>query len=260
MTKLPFVLSRKIKISISRNLKSLIDKTYTETIIKELLIDLREIVGELIKAKGTTIPDPKNSKQKLIEFRDICDCIAHSNRDHGVLEVNIRNHTEKIACALNNGNKAWSEVSKVDGYITEDSIFLAMLATIFFFLSKYDKDLSREQFSPIFEDKSDIGLCIISLLQDTTFQLKHDHGNAILMVLEYEGNYRLYCSVSRSTVDKDSEERTGGSGHINFGFPVIVTTAKNIDNLRFSEQNDKSHDLIEAYRGEDNKMHVRFVD
>jgi len=279
MEKIPYTLSRKTKISIARNLQSLINKTYDELCIKELLVDLREISNKIIKGE----PKPgavRNEKldQVFKDFVDICNCIAHPNRDiSGVLEKNIRKHVDKMAKAFDKNEErvSLSDLAKVDKVITGDSIVGAMLASIFLYISKYDSSISREQLNSVFEDKADISLCVISLLQDTIIKLDKNQGLAILHVLDYEGQYRLYCRVLGSSIERDARERTGGSGHIIIGFPVIVTNARNIDNLEFSEHNEEVHlnrefsfikydkklpPIIETYRGEDKNLHVRFVD
>lgn len=272
-----YVLSRKTKIAIARNLKSLIDRTFTEPTVKELLVDLREISKKILEPKEGTVRNEKMD-QIFKDFVDICNCIAHPNRDiSGVLEKNIRSHVDKMATALRNNEEkiGLSEFSSVDKVISGDAIVCAMLASIFLYISKYDSTFNRDHLNSVFEDKEDISLCIISLLQDTTIRLK-DHGTAILHVMDYEGQYRLYCKVLRSTVDRDAKERTGGEGHIIVGFPVMLTNAKNIDNLKFYDHNgevfinkdlsflrdsEKISPLIETYRSDiDGKLHVKFID
>jgi hypothetical protein len=262
--KIPYTLSRKTKISIARNLQSLIDKTYDERCVKELLIDLREISNRIIKG------DP-NSRTTRIEqfdqifkdFVDICNCITHPNREiSGVLEKNIRRHIKKMAQGLNQNqeNVSPADFMKVDTVITEDSIVSAMLASIYLYISKYDSTYTREQLNPVFEDKANVGLCVISLLQDTIIKLSEDKGIAILHVMDHEGQYRLNCRVLGSSIDKDSREMTRGVGHVSIGFPVVVTNAKNIDNLKFNLCSKKLPPLIETYRGEDKNLHVRFIE
>jgi len=251
-----FPLSRKIKIAIERNLKALVDKTYTESTIKELLIDLREIGKRIKHSSGE---GPEMFDRAFSDFIDVCDCIAHSNRIKGVLEENIRRHVEKIAATLEEGgNRPFSDVSAVGRVLNGDAIVAAMLSTIFLYLSTYDKDFDRDQLLPVFEDKADISLCIISLLQDSTIALKQGHGHALLHVLDHEGQYRLYCQVLGSSIERDARARTGGTGRLILGFPAILTNARNIDGLCFN-QSDEIPKLIETYRGDDGRLHARFV-
>lgn len=255
-------LSRKIKLSIERNLSRLIDKTYDESTIKELLIDLREIGNEIKSSAGkTNEPNAEKFDQYFEDFIDICNCIAHSNRLRGVLENNIRAHIEKIQNVLNEGGDAdYYEATKVERIINGDSIVVAMLSAIFLYLNTYDKKFDREKLNPVFEDKANISLCIISLLQDTTVTLKQNTGVSILQILSHEGNYRLYCRVFNSSIQREAQERTGGAGKLIFGFPVIVTSAENIDNLQFNENDEGMPKVIETYRDDNNNLHARFID
>ena len=255
-------LSRKIKLSIERNLNSLIDKTYNETTIKELLIDLREIGNKIKSSAGkTTDQSAEKYDQTFVDFIDICNCIAHSNRLRGVLEKNIRSHIEKIQNVLNEGgNVNYSEATAVERVISGDSIVAAMLGTIFLYLATYEKEFDQKMLAPVFEDKADISLCIISLLQDTAITLENQTGVSLLHVLAYEGKYRLYCRVLNSSIQREARERTGGTGSLILGFPVVVTNAEDIDNLQFNESSDQLPKIIETYRDKNGTLHTRFVD
>jgi len=274
--KLPLVLSRKLAISIKRNLKLLIDRTYGEDTIKMLLIDLREFLLEYIYQSA------RNNKTKnevfdplFKDLRDICDCIAHSNRDRGVIEENIRSHIKKIIDALDAGNKTWDNVGKVDKLINGDSVVGALVSIINLFILKTNSTIERDQLIQIFHDKSNISLCIISLLQDIVVELENKKDLAILHVRERDGTYRLYCNVFVSLDGRVSNIQSGRPGYFTIGFPVIITSAKNIDGLHFYEQDtevnfakdwsaikhrDEPPPLIETYRGEDKKLHVKFVE
>src|SRR5690606_11519340 len=134
----------------------------------------------------------------------------------------------------------------------------------------FDKD----KLNSILEVQSDIGLCIISLLQDTLIKVTSDRGFAILHVLDYKGCYRLYCKVINSSVEKVAKITFGNQSGIIFGFPVIETNARNIDDLHFDEHDGevylnedlsflryrKSSSLIEIYRIEgDSSLHTRII-
>jgi len=256
-------LSRKIKLSIQRNLNSLIDKTFDEQTIKELLINLREIGNEIKSSAGkSTEPNADAFDKTFSEFIDICNCIAHSNRTRGGdLEKNIREHIEKIVSGLEEGgDRKLSDIMSVEQVISGDSIVAAMLASIYLYLSTYDKEFDTEKLEPVFEDKADISLCIISLLQDTAITLKKDNGIALLQILVHEGNYRLYCRALNNPIERGARERTGGKGKFVIGFPVVVTSAKCEDALSFEENTDELPRLVETYRDKKNKLHVKFVD
>ncbi len=122
-----------------------------------------------------------------------------------------------------------------------------MLASIIVYLSDYENKFNKDSLTPVFEDSSDIGLCIISLLQDTFITLKKEHGYAILHILDYEGNFRLYYRVVGSTIEKKAQERTGGTGRILLGFPLIETYAENKDKIKLNPE-AKTPDIIETYR------------
>lgn len=250
----PYVLSRKVKLAIDRNLRALIAKTYTEVTVKELLIDLREVTKYRNKNLDTP-PDPRFT-QAFKDFTDVCDSAAHTNRDRGILEQNIRRYVRTLDAAFNEGGE--KPVPQIDRVASGDGIVAAMLATIFFYLDAFDKKFDRNQLTPVFEDKADIGLCIISLLQDTIITLDDDKGKAHLRVLDHEGKFRLYCSILDSPIDRSARARTGGSGHVMISFPVIETNARNIDNLSFDAQGQVPS-LIETFRADDGCLHARIL-
>ena len=187
----------------------------------------------------------------------------------------MRNHIEKIIAGLDAGNKTWDDIGTIDKIINADSVVGALLSVINLFLLKTNITIERDQLMLIFEDKADIGLCIISLLQDTKVELENKQGSAIIHVRERDGKYKLYCNVFVSYIGKESSKQTGEAGHFIIGFPVIETSAINIDGLHFYEQDtevnfaknwslvkhrDEPPPLIETYRGQDRKLHVKFVE
>jgi hypothetical protein len=259
-----YIFSRKIKLSIDRCLSDIYEDRFNEQTVKELLIDLRELAIVFRNMKGG---EPKYDSA-IAQFIEICDFIAHANRDRGVIENNIRSRIEKIAYALDHGgDEQLSEVTKVKDFINSDAIVGAMLAMAFNYLVSFKQNLSKDDLIPAWERKNDIALCIISLLQDATIKLENKGGRAFLHVVSYEGHYRLYCSVFGSRVDQDAKTRTGGTGQIIIGFPVIVTYSPDIDgvlpeiisNWESLQKNIKPPPIIETFRGSDTLLHVRLI-
>lgn len=274
MDKAKYILSRKVGISISRNLQSLIDLSYTEQNVKELLIDLREISKTIVKSKPKVgLKRNENIEQQIEEFIDICNCIAHPNRNiSGLLEKKIRSHIDRITTAyINEGISGFAKLAKNHKIITDESLVNVMLASIYLYISKFEDSISIDQLEAINKDKANIGLCIISLLQDTIIKLDKNQGFAILHIIDYEGLYRLYCRI----ILKDARDRFG-TERIMLEFPLIVTNARNIDNLQFPDHNKEawvskefsyairdspdSPAIVETFRGNDKDLHVRFID
>lgn len=263
-----FVLSRKTKVSVERRIAEIMEGRFTESAVKELLIDLRELARQI--PTGTPEAPPQFDKS-FIHFIEICDFVAHSNRDRGVIETNVREHAERIAAALaGGGDQDWLTLTAVKQIIHADGVVAGMLGTAQLFLLSFNESLQRDYLIPAFERKDEIALCIISLLQDAIIRLKGNHGFASLHVQVYEGQYRLYCSILGSRMERDARQLTGGSGSVVFGFPVIDTGAKDLDgilSLRTRNsfmlppgENIPLPSIVETYRETDGSLHVRVLD
>lgn len=259
-----FVLSRKVKSSVERCINEVITGSFTETTIKELMIDLRELARS---APKIGLDDPKY-RSVFLEFVDICDFIAHTNRKKGLFESKIRERSERMADALTSGDQShWEKVTKVPPVGDMGSIVEGLLGTSFLFLRQFEKTLSPSLFLLARRKKIELAFCIISLLQDSIIELKDDCGVAILHILVHEGYFRLYCRVHGSRIETEAMRRTDGSGRIAIGFPVLVTRARDVDQilpqctpgLGPMEDHFSLPPLIETYRNADGRLRVRIV-
>jgi len=260
-----FVLSRKVKSSVERCLNEITSGSFTETTVKELMIDLRELARS---APQIGLDDPR-FRNVFLDFVDVCDFIAHTNRTKGTFETKIREQCERMADALASGDQnRWNNVRNIPLVAEMDAIVSGMLGTSFLFLCHFDKTLSPSFLEPAYRRRDEIALCIISLLQDSIIRLKNDRGVAVLHVLVHEGYFRLYCRVHGSRIETDARRRTYGSGRVAIGFPVLVTRAKDFDKLLppYTPEIDPKGEhftpptLIETYRNPDGRLCIRILE
>lgn len=95
-------MSIKIKQSILRNLEAIREKTFTETNIKELLIDVRE------RIHGLPI------------LKDICDFIAHPTRDKGICSNDVELFYIKMKNVfISNAGATKFDMKKIDKRVFE---------------------------------------------------------------------------------------------------------------------------------------------
>ena len=255
-----YVLSRKTKASIEHCLAQVVDGTFAESTIKELMVDLRELARKFPRDGG----QPKYDKA-FAHFLEVCDFVVHANRDRGVIEKNVRAHVEGLADALAKGDsEKWAKVSSVRNVIHGDELVAGMLGMTYLSLSPHDANPDTRGLERAFGRKSDIALCIISILQDSIIELKDGSGHALLHMVSFDGRYRLYYQVLNSKVEQDARARTGGTGRLILGFPVVVTNAEDIDHIlpQLSEASPMLDDpvpppVIETYRALDGVLHVR---
>lgn len=217
-----YVLSRKTKVSIERGVQTLLSGRFTERDVKELMIDLRELARD---SATKDLSDPK-LKILLAEFADVCDFVAHTNRSRGIFEERIRAHAEKVAKVLEvGGDGDWYDATAIERISHVDQFTLALLTTAFLFLYTYDKKYSHKNLGLSRMRWTEIGLCIASLLQDSTIRLKSGNGMATLHLLVYKGFYRVYCRVMGSKVEQNAGLKSGGGGRLFLEFPVLLTAS-----------------------------------
>jgi hypothetical protein len=251
-----YVLSRKIIHAIRRNLEALQSGQFAEREVKELLIDVREL-AKYVRPRIAD-GDPKFISS-YDQFIDVCDCIAHANRIKGLIERNIRAYMQKLYANIHTLNFSQFEKLPVEDVLTGDSIVAALLATIHLSMSTYDGAFKPEAMEPVLVNRDDIALCVISLLQDSTIELKEDEGNAMLHVLTHEHKYHLYCRVLNSLIQREARERTGGTGIVFFNFPVIITNAKCTDSDELSAGPDLPK-IIEVHRIQNGLLRVKIIE
>jgi len=250
----PHILSRKILRSVRGNIEKLKCDRFDEHDVKELLIDLREVGRYFVK---NLPPEERNQFTKAFQdFIDVCDFIAHSNREWGIIERNVRQHVKKLHEMISTATMEEFTSLPVDNVIYTDALVSAMLGFAFYTLSAQDKSITSEYFLDAFKNKGDIALCLLSLLQDSIIKLDKDEGFAILFILSFEGRYRLYCQILESRIEREARERTGGTGRLVLGFPVIVSLVPCIDDIP-SEAPQGLPAVFETFRDAENKLRMR---
>lgn len=258
------VLSRKVMLSVSRGVEALNRGQFDESVVKMLLYDLRELARA---APKIGLDDPKFAST-FSDFVEICDFLAHSNRTKGLFERKIRQKAEEIAFAINSGDEdKFKAAMSFVPIVNIEQVVAGMLGTAALFLIKGLPDFSKNYLTAAFERREEIGLCILSLLQDTTIQLNDNAGRVIMNIISYDGRYRLYCRILGSRAQTDARIRAGGNGRLILGFPVIETSIKNLDGVLTDKTGSHSYEveeqglppLIETYRNTEGRLAVREV-
>jgi hypothetical protein len=259
----PMLLSRKIWHSVNRNVQTLLQGTFDESNIKELLIDLREFSLMLLKSGAYDQDSAMKGKAKA--FIDLCHFVAHSNRDQGTFEDRIREQAQRLADALSaNDDEAWRLANETYRVSTDRTITELLLCNALLLLQKYDSAITLDSLAPAFMRHAEIGLCVISLLQDSLIELKQDSGYALLSLMKHEGKLRLYCTLRKSKIQKSLSAQHKKPVKISYGFPVIATSASDIDGILneaptflTTSGNTWPSILVETYRDADNALRIR---
>lgn len=255
MIRHPFVLSRKILKSVEDGIRCIKLGTFTETEIKALLIDLREVAKYM---RDRLSSDTNYFTTQNRNFIEVCDFIAHASRDRGLIEGNVRRHVRRLHESLESSTIEDFQRIPVDGVLNANQMVLSLVAIAYFCLSSTDKSIGIDYFREVQERQSEIALCIISLLQDSFIELKEEEGYAALQLYPYNGLYRVYCRVLKSKMEREAQVRTGGKGRIVLGFPVVIgaaacTAAEELD----VADNEFPFPIFETYRDSELTLKLR---
>lgn len=251
----PYPFSRKLFRSIYSNIERIKHGTFDERDIKELLIDLRELAKYV---KQRLAGESNDFTKAILHFIDVCDFIAHANRDRGVVEQNVRAHAKALNAIFPTATFEEFSALPVANVINADALVSALIGISYLGLSSEDKTISSDFFLPVAAHKNDVALCILSILQDSIIELDEDEGYAILHVMPFEGKYRLYCTIIGSRIERESRERTGGTGRFFMGFPVIVSDALCVDDISSGDPVGIPQ-VVETFRDSENRLRVRVV-
>lgn len=250
----PLVLPRKISRSILEGIEVLCSASFTEKDVKALLIDLREPAKYL---KGSL--DTNDYTNHLNDFIEVCDFMAHASRDRGLIEKTVRNHVKNLHTKPNLTSDKFAKLP-IARVLNADDIVLALAVVSAFVLDRLDKQNQTIQKEIIEERRPDIGLCIMSLLQDSFICLK-EGGYGVLQLMPYEGKYRLYCQVHQSIIEREAKDRTGGKGKLILGAPVMISSAKCIDPAILSCDHEVfPFQIFETFRDKKLCLQVRAVE
>jgi hypothetical protein len=193
--------------------------------VKTLLIDLREVA----KYMAISLKHETNDFTVLIsEFIEVCDFIAHASRDRGLVEKMVRAHVEKLHTHLDMRSDDFSKIP-MSGVLNANKFVLALAGISSFALDNLDPRTGPTKVKELMERQSEIALCIMSLLQESIIQLKEGAGFGVLQLIPHEGKYRIYCRVLNSKIEQEAKARTGGSGTLVLGFPVMISDMKCVD-------------------------------
>lgn len=221
----PFPLSRKIQHSIHDGIECLKHGAFTETDVKALLIDLRELAKY---TRDRLASETNDFTQANREFIEVCDFVAHASRDRGIVEKLVRGHVRTLHSCLNLSPEEFAKVP-VSGVLNANKLVMSLAGIAFLGLSSSNRTLTHEYFSGLHTYQSEIALCILSLLQDAMIEIGGDEGFGMLQLIPHDGFYRVYCRVVNSKIEREARLRTGGTGRVVLGFPVMISAAKCLD-------------------------------
>lgn len=254
----PYILSRKVLYSIRYGVECLKNGIFTEKDIKMLLVDLREMTKHFDLCITST--SDKEFTKAIKNFFEVCNFVAHASRDRGIVENLVRDHALKLRANLDKTLEDFSEIP-VNAVLDADMIATSLIFVAFQAIRSSDHTLNQECFFPlIHEQRTEIALCILSLLQDATIKLKDDEGFGFLHLMQHNGFYRLYCRLLNSRIELDARKSTGGSGRFVLGFPVMLSSARCLDTSIFPESITTTlPPIYETYRDTAYNLQLRSI-
>jgi hypothetical protein len=234
------------KPSIIKNYKSLVNGTFTEDNIKELIIDLREQAKSIIRTYN-------NQYVPFVgEFDEISDFYGHPFRDQGLLSKRINKYFSNLKEMFPNTIPRDYDGSILEYMMDISFIINGLILTLIDYFESYGIYFSSEDILKIFKFKDDIALCIISLLQDYKIKL----GN-----YKYHDHFMIVCIENKLHLDSMiilAETKTKTLHQ--FYLPVIETNVKNTYNLEIKHEL-KELQIIETYRDKPNEpLKIRVKD
>jgi hypothetical protein len=248
----PFLMSRKIRKSITDGINALRFEPFTERDVKALLIDLRELTKYV---RSRLLSETNDFTDHFAEFIEICDFIAHASRNRGLVETIVRENIRAITASLGLTPSEFPNITFKR--VLNANQFVGTLASVASFAMGSLPDPLKE----LHERQSDIALCILSILQDSIITLKDSEGLGVLQLLPYEGKYHLYCQVHQSKIEQEAKARTCGTGKISFGFPIMISTAECADpDILACNHESFPAPIFETYRDQNSHLHLRIVE
>jgi len=226
MAQHPFIASNKTLISVRNGIERIKSGIFTENDVRELMLDLREASTYI----SNQLSKETNEFTALIKiFIDVCDFIVHPDRDDGVIEENVRRHVRKLHAAVESSTVEDFINIPVEGVLNANKVVLGMAGIAYFLLSSVDKSLSTDYFISLQDHQAEVALCIMSILQGMTIDLRENEGSAALQLYPYGGIYRVYCQIINSRIEREARDRTGGAGRVFLGFPIMISTVSSSD-------------------------------
>ncbi|WP_431104577.1 hypothetical protein [Roseateles noduli] len=186
--------SRKTLRTISENLNYVKLKTFDESHVKELMVDLRELARESPKLK---INHPQ--AHIISDFAEVCDFIAHPSRTQGAFRRKIREKLGHIGKFIQEGKQLaeWGSIGRRYQHFHADQYSFGLLSTAA--LHPLPGDYAFTSANTTKQLIREINVCIASILQDARVDLG-DEGQAFLRLREHHGFWWLYCRVHFSKI------------------------------------------------------------
>lgn len=256
---------------------AILSDQFTEVDIRELLIDLREIIREMHKTMSDIV------KEEYLFLLDICDTIAHPHRDRELspLVKQIQTTSTLMQERLRQNNLIMIpefDKSKCLNFALPTDLKLAntkglvfylgvMIQSIFLLLKKEDK--FHIPFEKFMERQADIALCVFSLLQHVTLHIEYegrkpvdDGEHGFLYLYCKEKTFHLYFRSSRTKLEKEAQQRAIAKGvaedklgSASLDFVVLEGLGSHDDGTFVNIETMPA--VLETYRDENNVLGIR---
>jgi len=175
-----FVLTTKLIDTLSSNVQCLLEGIYTEKQVKEILMDMREFISFIQSYKNSALkaqqkPSEGNDYDGYRDLLDICDLLAHPNKNSKQIVCNLQKHIDYLKQNIDdiNSNESIPQVVVIDGIKYRNStgyetskLVKNLLRAIQFLFSFTDNPLKDEQYDQLIREQLwNISLCMISIFQ-----------------------------------------------------------------------------------------------
>lgn len=244
------------KISTKKNYDSLVNGTFTEDNIKELMIDLRERTKYLKRELNSKDCDNNSLIKFVDDFNEISDFIGHPNRDKGLLAKRIKKYISASKEKYPKGIPNNPDIGPKDFVMDVYSIITGLIIILENYLTVYGINVNKEDSLKILKFRDDIALCIISLLQEYSIDLSDDplFKHSILIIKCY-GN-TLHLCLKTFLPRSDPKLKLVDEHDIT----VIYTNVENTDGLVIenSIKEKKKGKIIETYRNSNGVLKAKF--
>lgn len=161
----PHFTSVKVLESVRKNLLAWANNTFTESTVKELLIDVREHVRWLVARaakEGTPLPD----RHLLL---DICDFVAHPVKQQGEVVDNLI--VKQLASVIEELRKGNLKPVSPESLTTAMGVLLAEGCNM---LRRGGLDIFDQVAPKALEHQEGMMLCLLSLLQDAVIKMEYE--------------------------------------------------------------------------------------
>ena len=243
--------------SILENYNLIKSKRYTETNIKELLMDLR-IVATRTKQNFKDSPFEKD----INEFIDFCNFIAHPIKDRGFIAKRIIENINLLEESLIDPKEliqfedGQTYFDKLKTYSSSNYITY-MLTMIFLVLQ--DK-ISQSELEAVLEAESkDIALCMLSLLQNSIIELDEKGVEKAVLILNSNEEYLCLFSIVYSEKINNQLKESGFNPNANSSLFLLPTVTSDVSQIKVHQTNRDYPQFYETYRDSIGKLNLRLI-